>query len=86
MDDKGAAHAVLDATAERPMLRGMHEKPLKEQLIEARAKILREIDILRTPSLIGLGSRPDKAATIEMLKARLQEIDEALAGLGDDDA
>lgn len=83
---KGAAHAVLDATAELPMLCGMHEKPLKEQLIEARSKIQREIDVLRTPSLIGLGSRPDKAVTIEMLKARLRDIEEALASLAEDDA
>ena len=77
---------MLDATAKLPMLSGMHEKPLKEQLIEARSKIQREIDVLPTPSLVGLGSRPDKAATIEMLKARLREIEEALAGLGGDDA
>ena len=77
---------MLDAMAKLPMLSGMHDKSLKEQLIEARSKIQREIDVLRTPSLVGLGSRPDKSATIEMLKARLREIDEALAGLGGDDA
>jgi hypothetical protein len=69
------------------MLSGMHGKPLREQLIQARAKIQREIDILRTPAIIGFPNAPNpKKTLIEKLKTELQELDEALAGLGSDDA
>ena len=69
------------------MLGVMHEKPIREQLIKARCEIQREIDRLRTPSSIGYAFLPNpKRPLIETLKAELQEIDEALARLGPDNA
>jgi hypothetical protein len=58
-------------------------KSLRDQLIEARADIQHEIDILRTPTTIGGGYFIDpKNPLVATLEAKLQEIDEALAGLG----
>ena len=69
------------------MIIAMHERSLRQQLIEARGEIQREIDDLRTPAMIGYGFLPNpKKALIETLKAKLKEIDEALDRLGQDDA
>lgn len=65
----------------------MAEKSIRQQLIEARANIQREIDILHTPAVIGgppFVPNPKKAL-VEKLKAELREIDEALADLGPND-
>jgi hypothetical protein len=65
----------------------MHERPLRQQLFQARGEIQREIDDLRTPAMIGYAFLPNpKKVLIETLKAKLKEIDEALDGLGQDDA
>lgn len=68
------------------MLSGMRDKPIREQLIEGRAKIQSQLDFLKLPySNVGLGYRPDKKGAIERLEATLREIDDALANLKDDD-
>lgn len=63
----------------------MHEKTLREQLIEARSKIQSQIDELGISPIGGYEFRSNKRKELmSMLKAKLQEIDEALAGLPDD--
>jgi hypothetical protein len=64
----------------------MRGKTMREQLIEARAKLQREIDTLREPSVIGGPAfipNPN-LALIAKLKVQLREIDDALAVLGHD--
>lgn len=64
----------------------MHDKSIRQQLIEGRPKIQRQLDFLSIPSIVGLGYRPDKKAAIERLQATLREINETLAGMEADDA
>lgn len=59
----------------------MEKGPTREELLEARAELQRQIDILGTPSIMGLG-RSDKEDTIQLLQTRLNEINKALANLG----
>lgn len=53
------------------------EKPLREQLIEARDKIRRELEILRSPSSIGGGA--DNRSVIAALESELGQIEQELA-------
>ena len=53
------------------------ERPIREQLIEARDKIRRELEILYAPSSIGGGA--DNRSVIAELQAELAQIEEALA-------
>jgi hypothetical protein len=53
----------------------MPEKPIREQLTEARSDIQREIDTLRIPSIIGYGFLPSsKLALIQTLKANSKKL------------
>lgn len=56
------------------------DKPLTEQLMDARDKIRRELEILLTPSSIGGGS--DDSGVIAALEKELREIEEQLANRG----
>ena len=53
------------------------EKPLREQLLEARDKIRRELEILSSPSSIGGGA--DNRSVIAALESELGQIEEELA-------
>jgi hypothetical protein len=68
----------------------MTEKPLRQELLEARANILRQISICANspPSnfwTAGGGEAPAPTPVAE-LEATLKEIDDAIADLGEDDA
>ena len=56
------------------------DEPLREQLIEARDRIRRELEILRSPSTIGGGA--DSRSVIAALESELAEIVAALANRG----
>lgn len=60
------------------------EKPLKQQLIEAKANLLRELQILDGGG--SLYPPPDNRSIAATLQAELREIEEALANLGPDDS
>jgi hypothetical protein len=68
------------------------EPSLRQQLIEARTKVRRQIDRLRDwpyPAAAMFGSSVgtiDNRALIAKLTETLREIDDSLAGLGPDDA
>lgn len=65
----------------RPYTRRMSDdEPLREQLIEARDRIRRELEILRSPSSIGGGA--DSRSVIAALQSELAEIEAALANRG----
>jgi hypothetical protein len=53
------------------------EKSLREQLVEARDKVRRELEILQTPSSIGGGA--DDRGVVADLESELRELEEALA-------
>jgi hypothetical protein len=53
------------------------DRPLDEQLIEARDKVRRELEILRSPSSIGGGA--DNRGVIADLEKELAELEDALA-------
>ncbi len=53
------------------------ETPIRDQLIEARDRIRRELEILISPSSIGGGA--DNRSVIADLEKELGEIEEALA-------
>jgi hypothetical protein len=53
------------------------EKPLGEQLFEARDAIARQIEILESP--VGLKGRPDSRSIIADLERELGEINDAIA-------
>jgi hypothetical protein len=60
---------------------------LREQLIEARANLSRQLEILQSPATVsGKGGLvpPDSRELIGDLQRQLREIDEALANLGAD--
>ena len=57
-----------------------NDEPLREQLIEARDRIRRELEILRSPSTIGGGA--DSRSVIAALESELAEIVAALANRG----
>jgi hypothetical protein len=54
-----------------------NEAPLNEQLMEARDRIRRELEILIAPSSIGGGA--DSRSVIVALESELAEIEAALA-------
>jgi len=56
------------------------DEPLREQLMEARDRIRRELEILRSPSSIGGGA--DSRSVIAALESELAEIEAALANRG----
>jgi hypothetical protein len=60
------------------------EKSLRDQLLEARDNIRRQIEICERPS--GMRSPPDYRNEIAELEAELTQIEEALANLGSTDA
>jgi hypothetical protein len=64
------------------------DKSLRQELLEARAKLQRQIEILNGVSLYdrGSGEYMQAPAQIAQLTATLQEIEDSLAELGDDDA
>jgi hypothetical protein len=53
------------------------DRPLDEQLIEARDRVRRELEILRSPSSIGGGA--DNRGVIADLEKELAELEAALA-------
>jgi hypothetical protein len=53
------------------------DKSIREQLIEARDKIRRELEILRSPSSIGGGA--DNRSVIAALESELGQIEQELA-------
>ena len=53
------------------------DQPIREQLMEARDKIRRELELLITPSSIG--GPADSRSVIAALEAELAEIEDALA-------
>ena len=57
-----------------------NEEPLREQLMEARDRIRRELEILRSPSSIGGGA--DSRSVIAAQESELAEIEVALANRG----
>jgi hypothetical protein len=66
------------------------EKSLRQELLEARARVLRQIEICANnpPSnfvTAGGGEAPAPTPVAD-LEATLNEIDDAIANLGDDDA
>lgn len=56
------------------------EKPLRDQLLEARDKVRRQIEICDRPS--ALHWPPDYGREIAELEAELSQIEDALANLG----
>jgi len=71
------------------MLSGMHEPSLRDQLIEAKRNLGRQLAILEGPATVAgkPGMRPpDNRSLIASLQAQLREIDDALANLKDDNA
>lgn len=53
------------------------DKSIRDQLIEARDKIRRELEILLSPSSIGGGA--DNRSVIAALESELRQIEEQLA-------
>jgi hypothetical protein len=62
----------------------MIEKSVREQLLEARANIQRQIDILRTGQVVDYREGPPQALIADLM-ATLREIDDNLADLGQSD-
>lgn len=60
------------------------EKSLRAQLLEARSKLMRQIEILQTGREY-LGRRPPKDALTLSLMETLKQINESIAELGPDD-
>jgi hypothetical protein len=54
-----------------------NDEPLREQLMDARDRIRRELEILRSPSSIGGGA--DSRSVVAALQSELAEIEAALA-------
>jgi hypothetical protein len=57
-----------------------NDEPLRPQLIEARDRIRRELEILMSPSSIGGGA--DSRSVVAALKQQLAQIEAALANRG----
>jgi hypothetical protein len=73
------------------MFSGMHEKPLREQLVELRDKIEHQIHILGNDpaggDFYGWGENQNKRENLrDTLRVALRGIDKALADLGSDNA
>jgi hypothetical protein len=56
------------------------DQSIRAQLIEARDKVRRELEILSAPSSIGGGS--DDRSVVAALEKELRELEEALANRG----
>jgi hypothetical protein len=56
------------------------DEPIKEQLVDARDRIRRELEVLMAPSSIGGGA--DSRSVIAALETELREIEDALANRG----
>jgi hypothetical protein len=68
------------------MLMGWKKKPepsMRDQLVEARAKLQRQIEIMSVGTIRGWGYQPGSQ---EELESELHEINDALANLEPDDA
>ncbi len=65
------------------------EKSLRQELLEARAKILRQIEICANNPVSNLwtagGGEAPSPTPVAELEATLKEIDEAIANVGDDE-
>ena len=62
---------------------------LREQLIEARTNLSRQLEILQSPATVtGKGGLvpPDNRGLIADLQRQLREVNEAIANLGSSDA
>jgi hypothetical protein len=59
------------------------DRPLREQLDEAMARVRRDLEILRSPSSIGGGA--DNRSVIADLEAEYAQLREAREGLGPHD-
>ena len=68
----------------------MSNEALRQELLQARAKLLRQIDILQAMPQSDIFRTEEVEATpptpLPDLRAELKEIEDALAGLGQDDA
>jgi hypothetical protein len=62
------------------------EKSLREQLLDARSNLQRQIEILEAGPLIGQGRGPDFEDAKAKLEATLEEIEGSLAQLKTDEA
>ena len=64
-----------------------HENPVRQQLMEARADIQRQIEFLQSgPLMPGHGGGPHFEPAIAKLTATLREIEDCLAEIPGDDA
>jgi hypothetical protein len=62
------------------------DKSLRQQLLDARADVKRQIEILQSGPLVNArGGGPDFEPAIAGLTATLKEIEDSLAELGEDD-
>jgi hypothetical protein len=61
------------------------EKPLRQELIDARSNLQRELENLQAGAQTNVPLAPDNRSLIATLEAELRDIDEALATLGPDD-
>jgi hypothetical protein len=64
----------------KPLFSPAPKKTLREELIEARDTIRRQIEICQSPS--ALRSAPDYRAAIAELEAELSQIEDAIRDLG----
>lgn len=67
----------------------MQKDRLRYELVKAREELQRQIDVLSIPSIIGGGfieRRSDKDSIIELLQARLKEIERELRDLNPNSA
>jgi hypothetical protein len=63
------------------------EKSLRQQLLDARSDVKRQIEILQSGPLVNArGGGPDFKPAIASLTATLKEIDNSLADLGENEA
>jgi hypothetical protein len=62
------------------------ENPGRQQLMEARADIQRQIELLQSGPFRGHGGGPDFEPVIAKLTATLREIEDCLAEIPADDA
>ena len=62
------------------------QKPLRQELIEARSKVRRELENLQSGAQTNIPLAPDNRSVIAALEAELHEIDEALADMAPGDS
>jgi hypothetical protein len=62
----------------------MNEQSVRQQLLQARADVQRQIEVLQSGPLINYrGGAPQTDTVIAKLTMTLQEIEDSLAALGD---